>query len=384
MKPLYKFLFYFACLSLATGCMSSCSEMDDTYDQFLEGGEIIYVQGADSLRVYPGRNRIKLSWLAISDPTVSKAVVYWNNGRDSLEVPIEKTDGIDTINVLIEPLEEGVYNFEIYTYDNEGHRSVPSRGIGESFGEDYSNALLPRLVTGALYSDDTDTLEVIWGPVDPSSIGVEMSYTDSLGQSRTVFVPTAQTGADSTWITDYDHQAEGSFEFRSVYLPDPLSIDTFYTDRQTVEVTGPPDPYQREGWTATASSYDGRNGRTDRLPEVALDGDNATFWVNQISPQEVYPHWISADMGSIKDDVAGVWLGISGTRDDIPARIEVSVSTDGEEWTVIDSYQVANEAGTQYFDFPEVQQCRYFKIECLEASGNNDNAVIGEIGAYAR
>src|SRR3546814_5891410 len=80
-------------LALVAWGLNACSEMDDTYDGFLKEGEIIYVQGADSLVIRPGYKRVELSWLALSDPTVTKAMVYWNNGRDSVEVPINKTTG---------------------------------------------------------------------------------------------------------------------------------------------------------------------------------------------------------------------------------------------------------------------------------------------------
>src|SRR3546814_17804617 len=79
-------------------------------------------RSADSLVIRPGYKRVELSWLALSDPTVTKAMVYWNNGRDSVEVPINKTTGIDTVRVMIDNLQERIYTFEIVTYDNDGHK----------------------------------------------------------------------------------------------------------------------------------------------------------------------------------------------------------------------------------------------------------------------
>lgn len=370
-------------LALLTWGLSACSEMDDTYDQFLKDGEIIYVQGADSLQVNPGYKRIQLSWLALSDPTVTKAKIYWDNRRDSLEVPITKTAGIDTINVIIDNLQERIYTFEIITYDDKGNSSVATIGNGESFGDNYKNSRLPRLIMSALYSEVTDTLEIIWGPVDPTAVLAELEYVDKLGNRRTLSIPREQAGADTSWITDYDHTAEGRFLYRSVYLPHPNSIDTFYTPFQEVKVLGPPSPYDRTGWVADASSFDGRSG-DGRKPQVALDGDVVSIWVNQISPQTVYPHWISVDMGEIKPETAGIWLGFQNARNEIPRLIDIYVSEDGVEWTIMGRYNVANAGGTQYFDFPTLQDIRYFKVDCLEPSGGTNNVVIGEIGAFSR
>lgn len=370
-------------LALLAWGLTACSEMDDTYDQFLKDGEIVYVQGADSLTISPGYKRIQLSWLALSDPTVTHAKIYWNNRRDSLEVPITKTSGVDTVRVIIDELEERIYTFEIFTFDDKGNTSVPSIGNGESFGDNYKNSRLPRLVMSALYSETTDTLEIIWGPVDPTAVMLELKYVDTLGNHRLLRIPREQTGADTTWIADYDHSAEGKFEYRSVYLPDPLSIDTFYSADQNVKVLGPPSPFDRTGWVASASSYDGRSG-DGRKPGVAMDGDNNSIWVNQISPQTFYPHWISVDMGEVKTGTAGVWLGFQNARNEIPRLIDIYVSNDGVEWELMGRYNVANAGGTQYFDFPEFQDIRYFKVDCLEASGGTNNIVIGEIGAFSR
>src|SRR3546814_17670032 len=110
-------------------------------------------------------------------------MVYCNNGRDSVEVPINKTTGIDTVRVMIDNLQERIYTFEIVTYDNDGNKSVPSIGNGESYGDNYKNSRLPRLVMSALYFEDTDTLEVIWGQVDPNAIIAAARKRDVTGKS---------------------------------------------------------------------------------------------------------------------------------------------------------------------------------------------------------
>src|SRR3546814_14058432 len=94
-------------------------------------------------------------------------------------------------------------------------------------------------------------------------------------------IPREQTGADTTWITDYDHAAEGRFQYRSVYLPDTLSVDTFYTAYTQVKVYGQPSPYDRTGWVATASSLDVRGGSTDRTEDAAVDGSNSSTGVHE-------------------------------------------------------------------------------------------------------
>src|SRR3546814_21153316 len=90
--------------------------------------------------------------------------------------------------------------------------------------------------------------------------------------------------------------------------------------------------YDRTGWVATASSFDGRGGRTDRTADAALDGSNSSTWVNEIQPTQTdYPHWFSVDMGEVKTETAGVWLGFANGRNEIPRLIDIFISNAGVE-----------------------------------------------------
>src|SRR4051794_12345471 len=96
---------------LAIAGIISCRKQDD-YKKFLTGGEILYTGKAGSVQVHPGRNRVELYWLLLSDPTIVRSKVYWNNHTDSTEVAINRTAGIDTIRLLISNLAERTYDFE--------------------------------------------------------------------------------------------------------------------------------------------------------------------------------------------------------------------------------------------------------------------------------
>ncbi|HVK49771.1 MAG TPA: DUF4998 domain-containing protein, partial [Pseudobacter sp.] len=74
--------------TLGTG---ACSKMDEEYKDFTKGGEIIYTGKVDSLKIFPGKNRFKLSWALVSDQRISKCRVFWNEGEDSITVPVQRT-----------------------------------------------------------------------------------------------------------------------------------------------------------------------------------------------------------------------------------------------------------------------------------------------------
>lgn len=218
-------LLYTFVAGLAVWGLAGCGEMDATYEDYLEGGEAIYTGRADSLEAHPGYQRIALSWLLISDPKITYCTVYWNNGADSLRVPVERSAGVDTINVLLENMEEGVYTFDIYTGDDKGHLSLKNSVIGRVYGEEYVAALPHMPYSRAKWSEDKTRIK--WGFKEGNAIvtGVELNYQDLSGvEQRLVVYP------DSTETIMEDHKKGTEFNYRTWYLPDSTAIDTLHTE----------------------------------------------------------------------------------------------------------------------------------------------------------
>src|SRR3546814_11759755 len=106
--------------------------MDEILRDFYKDGEIIYPGKADSLKAYPGRYRLGLSWLILADPKATRAKIFWNNRQDSLEMDMVRTSHTDTVEVMFENLEEKAYTFEVFTFDNAGNQSVRSEVRSEA------------------------------------------------------------------------------------------------------------------------------------------------------------------------------------------------------------------------------------------------------------
>src|SRR5690606_13868258 len=102
----------------------SCGKIDDTYREFLEGGATVYVAKADSLKIRPGRERVELQWLVMSDPKVKKYKVFWNNKADSIEQDLNREVNGDTVRLVIDNLAGGVYEFEVFQYSSDNKSSV--------------------------------------------------------------------------------------------------------------------------------------------------------------------------------------------------------------------------------------------------------------------
>lgn len=238
-KVLKNGIFTTLCFFLLLGLSWSCSDMDD-YKKYIEDGEISYTGKIDSLMLFSGRNRVLIEGLFIADPKIVECRIFWNSGSDSLSVPITRTNGVDTLSVLIEGLGENVHNFEIRTYDALGNSSIPMYGIGTAYGDRYQASLINRPVI----SNDMGggALTINYGSMDLTTgvFGTEVNYVDVTNMENTIIVP-----IDSTNVVIYDFQPGSEYTYRTLFLPDTTSIDTFYTDyvaySPRLEVT--PAPY---------------------------------------------------------------------------------------------------------------------------------------------
>lgn len=371
-------------LALA-GLIFSCSKMDSKYSDFIKDGPIKYTGRPDSLKVHPGNGRVKISWLIFADPKVNRAMIYWNNRKDSVNVPITRTGGVDTVNVNLNNMNEGTYVFEIFTFDSNGNKSVKTEIVGNVYGQNYQKSILIRPVNVASVIG-RDSARIDWGAVSyKEGISSELSYTDLSGvhHDRLVSSDTA-----STLLTNVN--ATTSFTYRTKYLPSPLAIDSFYTEYKTVKIKGTPVEVSKAGWTITASSEDvAGNRRAVNL----IDGNLTNLYVNRIVSGNTYPHWVIVDMKQVINDVEGFYFYQRSTN---PLKtLEIQISNNGTDWETLGDFVIANTptvntgspqtAKPVYADFSRVRSFRYFKhIYKNDYTSTSVNVNIHEAGVFIR
>lgn len=355
-------------LFLITGnlFLASCSKMDASYKDFVKPNGINYVGKADSLKINSGRNRVEISWLRGTDPNATTAVIYWNNGKDSVTVPVSAGSPDDTISVIINDLPENTYTFNIFTYDKYGHSSVRVDALGSSYDSLYESKLLVRLIDEVV--QDGDDAVVKWFAADATSFASEIKYTDINGDARQMVV---STGIDSTVLEDF--QFGTSIYFRSMYKPDSLCIDTFYTafDSLFVELA-PRNVNLALGKAVVSPSSDCTCGP----PESIVDGDKGTYW----QP-------LGADRGDGSVSV-GVDLGESVTFNEIDqywvqgldkiSGYKIFYSDDNTSWQL--AYWNASGMLEGEKALFEPVTARYIKIEAYLSS--NSGIRLAELEVY--
>jgi hypothetical protein len=261
---------------------SSCKEQYSVYEEYIiPDNGIVYPQKADSLKIYPGINRVKLTWLRAKDPKVVKARIYWNNYTDSLNVDNIPTDK-DTVSIIINDLPEGTYTFNVKTYDAKGNVSVPTEVTGTVYGVNYIMTLSSRRLNMNVYNDRVD---LIWGAVASTVNSVLIRYVTSSDQTVERNISLTET---QTTLTDY--KQGGEITVITTHLPSPTALDpVVLTDERTFPIIY---ELNKSKWTIVVSDS---LFRADTPGGIAIiDNNMETMWHSNLSVP--YPHWFVIDM----------------------------------------------------------------------------------------
>src|SRR5690606_6249346 len=104
MKKIFTYVAFLLCSGFL---LLSCEDADSTFRDFIVEGGLVYPGSATSPAAHPGKNKVLITWLKGTDPSVSSAKVFWDNYTDSVSVPVPP--GADPIRVLVEELVEKPY-----------------------------------------------------------------------------------------------------------------------------------------------------------------------------------------------------------------------------------------------------------------------------------
>lgn len=210
--------------------MISCSKWDD-FKQYTAEGETLYTGKIDSVKINPGRLRVQMTGLLPADPKIVKCVITWNDGKDSVVFPINKS-GVSGVFNQTFAVNEGLKNFRIKTYDAEGNSSVAVQATGMVYGPNYESGLVNRPIGSAELLSSGNTV-INWDAIDTSSgaKGTYVWYKDVNNADKSVFTPVSQS------VTTLPNYKPGStFQYSTMYLPSVKCIDTFYSAKQTAGV----------------------------------------------------------------------------------------------------------------------------------------------------
>lgn len=348
-------IYIYTILVISSFFMFRCSDMNDVHSEYLKDGERIYIGKLDSLVVLPGDGRAILRFWA-SDPRAKSVMFNWIPEDDSLYFEFDRSTPRDTFEVVIgrengmKPLAEGNYTLQATTSDNLGHFSLILEKSLSIYGDKYRSSLMDRVINSSQYESKENKLELEFsGPFTDDDVGVEVKYISEEEGIKTVQFADSLL-LEAITISNFD--VTKGMEYRTMYLPDSLAIDTFYTNYSPVEILSTVNVALNK--PATASGVHGSN-----VPENAVDGslEGDSRWVSPPNGE----HWLVVDLE--KDYVIDgfqTYTGDKGNMSHPTSDFMFQAEIDGE-W--VNLVEVVNNDDPEYgASFPEVttSKVRYY------------------------
>ncbi len=370
-----RILFYkYLLVVLTLAGVYSCKDMMEFHQEYIKNGETVYLTKMDSLVTYSGKNRIQISGFLSNAYNVNKIRVFWNDKADSMTFDYSKINDMDSLNLIISNLPEKSYIFDIYTINDLGNRSIKVSVAGTAYGEFFQSTMSDRMIENNFAFSLDGLLKINWmGTVD-NSIGCELKYMDTEGEEVTKIIPNSE---NTTELTD----VASDLKYRTLFLPEPSSIDTFYTEYKPIEVIVE-EKLSNEGWSITGfDTEEPAEGAPNGLASAAIDGNLGTFWHTQWNGGNPgYPHWFSVDLGQ---EVTLSSFEVFRRQGDGrgQTRNQFLYSMNGTDWEVFGTFDMDpyTDAGQKYssLEFPKARYIKYVATE-----GQNFFAFVSELNVY--
>lgn len=214
--------------------LSSCRKQDAYYVKYYQiANEYRYPQVLESFAAKTGYYKAQLSWTKTVDPSLIIARIFWNNGKDSIEVDLKNLPVLNrnVVAVTIDGLSEAPYSFVAYTFDSEGRRSLPAEAAVSIRGDEYAATLSTRNIV-SVSSNGTEIL-ITWGAPTKNLAYCEIEYISKSEGTKVIKVNPDQL---STLISDFDFNVAKDFRYRSVYILED-SFEPFGTPWVSRDVT---------------------------------------------------------------------------------------------------------------------------------------------------
>ncbi|MFC3197154.1 DUF4998 domain-containing protein [Parapedobacter deserti] len=366
-------------LVLVVLMISRCTPIDYHYRDYLENAEKVYPGRVDSLLFLPGNKRAAVRALMSTDARVGKMSISW--GIDGYyETEVTDEDIATYKQVVIPEIEEGIYTFDIRTYDGEGNSSMRAEIFGRVYGESYVENLNHRIIDNVRQTEGG--LLINWFPesADSTLLGTLVRYMTNKGDSAHV-----TTGAVSNQTMLPDYRPETEFAFTTRYKPTALAIDTFYAAFQTVDpaefIVTERTLYPKETWSI--AGFSSENTADRHAVANLIDGTSETFWIARFaSPATNYPdHWVTVDMGEVLNVDGFYFAQKNGDRK--IREMEILVGDDNETWESLGLVGLRNiDREYQYIDLEAQKSFRYFKLIPVSGHDSQRQPGLAEAGTF--
>jgi len=314
-----------------------CSSMDDNYKQYTN--EYNYSGKIDSLRVYPGFERVILAW---DNPKDQKSktikIVY---GVDSTEVEYDSM--VDSVS--IDGLNEGTgYEFTIYTMDSQKNISVPTSITAFPVSKEFVESLTPpSIIVKTNYPKQFLSLVGLSNVLMKFSGHIEFAVTGPEGftKSGSVYLPELAGASDvdipvSSLGVDFIQPGEYSFDYKvSVWpiLGNIPSVDEVWLDNKVTTNVEVLINLMKVPGNITESNNNSPGNHNEDVIKV-IDDDSGTKYLTFVNHA-----WM---MWKMDQSFAATYYTLTSGNDGSdrdPRDWTLEASNDGTNWTILDEHK---------------------------------------------
>jgi hypothetical protein len=215
-------------------------------------------------------------------------------------------------------------------------------------------------------------------------------YTSNNGTDFTLI--NAYTLANTAGKSYYDFNESFTFQYFKVVAKTSSSASQLATLAEIGLYDTPPaikNAVPKNGWTIVTPNADeeltGQGPVNGRLA-LLIDGDESSYWHSKWQPANQatsFPHTFTIDMGAAKK-IVGFGVAQKPDLGRAVRDMDLYVSNDGVDFTLVKSYQLAYSESIYYLSLPAPLTFRYFKMVAKTAVDGAQYAALSEINMYER
>ena len=241
---------------LSMAAVTSCENTEETFDQFLVSEVISNIGAPMAVASQAGTERVTFELALPADPRIVRGNVEWVQGGTPMvhefEV-IRTTSGLDTLEITLNNVEEGIKKFTFTLFDDPGNSSNSLEHTRPVYGTVYQAGLLPRRINGmeAFPKTGFDSTSIQWSIAIAEIMETTLMYKDLDGKEHQIIIPAEET---ITSVERYDKSVPFSFFTR--YIPEPNALDTYLSDTLQVFFPKVALPLDKSLWRVESLAND--------------------------------------------------------------------------------------------------------------------------------
>ncbi len=197
---------------------TACTTLDETFSEFSDDPETIYIGAADTIIATSGYEKVRFRIVNNSDPKITKGELKLVSDSTIYKFAILRSNsGKDTTNFDVS-IPEGTHRFSVKLFDDVGNKSLEKSILVNVLGDSYSKTLISKPIVSVGYQKNMDPAKVgalvTFDKDYEGLLGLRIKYNDSKGNPIE-----RRTAKYENNVLIKDFEPNGNLLVESIYAP---------------------------------------------------------------------------------------------------------------------------------------------------------------------